>query len=614
LHGFAVGDVVAYYGDNFGGEWYLYDGAYIKYGGFTTAGAPNALPPSRAGVVISETTNSFEIIERGNVLVLSLPWSDAVDSYGVSTDTPGAVVSTAPGSDVVGNAPIATLGGQFWVIDTTPVVRVPPHIIKPETRDPTFLTGMLPHYGDGGSTVGSEDGGYRAEFQHGFAGSTILPDGITGDKIGKVVIDSPGYPLAGPGDEDAKIAFVAGFESSAPAVVYAQLVYYGQVRFDASAGVAGKPLYLGAGGVLTLTAGEGRPVAICMAASPEFSGDLSRGDIFFYGAALPPSDGDAKKLQGVPIDETDPTDGQALVYDGTAEQWKPGKVPFNQLEYTLQTSTDFSIPLTSEYLGVGAASPAPNGGFRHTLFPRGDYNAKWLMQREISTTAPTTGQNLAWNGISWAPSAVNATQINGRPILANPPGIGWVLGYNGTSWQAQSSTNAALIKDVIVSSGEPYPTEGDMLVYRSATDRWEYETIGTSLMGEPAPVVTLASGNIPIYDAASGEWRRSIQSGTVGFSQAVIANSGGLASLRIDGGTPTGTSSLVLTAGGHNIQMSADTTGIGTRISMFSTGSRSIIINAGSVPASTEMAVRSVTYLESTGVSRTRYFLCTPPI
>jgi hypothetical protein len=193
----------------------------------------------------------------------------------------------------------------------------------------------------------------------------------------------------------------------------------------------------------------------------------------------------ATKIQSVPVSETDPTDGQALVYDGTAEEWKPGKVPFNQLEYTLQTSTDFTIPLTAQYLGVGAASPAPNGGFRHTLFPRGDYNAKWLMQREISTTAPTDGQALVYDSgaLAWAPGKLpfnqleytiqTATDLGSIPdtpeylsvTAASPAPNG---GFRHTLF-ARGDYNAKWLRQVEIDTATPTDKQG--LYYDNATSK-----------------------------------------------------------------------------------------------------------------------------------------------
>ena len=64
-----------------------------------------------------------------------------------------------------------------------------------------------------------------------------------------------------------------------------------------------------------------------------------------------------------------------------------------------------------------------------------------IRNRLISTTAPTTGQALVWNGTSWAPSSVgDAVSLRGRSISETAPTTGQALVWNGTVWQPQTIT------------------------------------------------------------------------------------------------------------------------------------------------------------------------------
>jgi hypothetical protein len=76
-------------------------------------------------------------------------------------------------------------------------------------------------------------------------------------------------------------------------------------------------------------------------------------------------------------------------------------------------------------------------------------NATKLQEFDISTTAPSAGQVLKWNGTAWAPAAdnfeadtntdtdtitTNATQLHHRTISSDTPEVGHILKWNGSEW------------------------------------------------------------------------------------------------------------------------------------------------------------------------------------
>ena len=123
-----------------------------------------------------------------------------------------------------------------------------------------------------------------------------------------------------------------------------------------------------------------------------------------------------------------------------------------------------------------------------------------LRNRSISTTAPTTGQVLTWNGSAWTPQALpattNATQLQGRNVSGAAPVTGQVLGWDGSSWTPQSqsagSSNATQLQGRSVSANAP--VDGQSLVWSASAGAWIPTTVSGSGGSSATPFQTVLSG------------------------------------------------------------------------------------------------------------------------
>lgn len=93
---------------------------------------------------------------------------------------------------------------------------------------------------------------------------------------------------------------------------------------------------------------------------------------------------------------------------------------------------------------------------------------KGIQGKTVSSTAPTSGQMLVWNGSQWVPqtisnavggdlsgttAAATVQSIQGRSLSAAAPSTGQVLTWNGSIWLPQASSGSASIPEAVVFDG-----------------------------------------------------------------------------------------------------------------------------------------------------------------
>jgi hypothetical protein len=153
-------------------------------------------------------------------------------------------------------------------------------------------------------------------------------------------------------------------------------------------------------------------------------------------------------------------------------------------------------------------------------------NATLLQGTAVATTAPTSGQNLQYNGTQWVPvtgSAGNATSIQGNPVSAAAPSNGQVLQWNGSSYvpTTPNTTNATSIQGVAVSAAAP--SSGQVLEYNGTN--WLPVTPAGGGTGEPLVFNTVpsASGALTLANPTTAQINWYTLSGNVTLTMPTLA-------------------------------------------------------------------------------------------
>jgi len=173
----------------------------------------------------------------------------------------------------------------------------------------------------------------------------------------------------------------------------------------------------------------------------EALGDLSNvvipspttGDVLSYNgtnwvnSAAPPADisgSSINALNDVDTSTTPPTNGQGLIWNNSTGQWEPGSVSAGPVALDDLTDVTIGTPATGEVLrydgaswvdaqlaysdlsGTPSLAPVATSGDYSDLTnkPTIPANIDDLGDVDTSTSAPTTGQVLEWNGTNWIPA------------------------------------------------------------------------------------------------------------------------------------------------------------------------------------------------------------------
>ena len=217
------------------------------------------------------------------------------------------------------------------------------------------------------------------------------------------------------------------------------------------------------------------------------------------------------KIQGIPISNVAPGNGQVLTYNGSS--WVAQSV----------ATGGSSTPIGAASGDLGGSYPGPS--------------VAKIQGVPVSNTTPTTGQTLTYNGTAWSASTPptlvggdltgnlpnpSVTKIRGVPISTVAPGNGQVLTYNGTAWAAQNVATGGSGTPIGTASGDlggsypgpsvtriqgvpvlnTTPTTGQTLTYNGTA--WSASTPSTSVGGDltgnlPNPSVTKIRG-IPVLN------------------------------------------------------------------------------------------------------------------
>lgn len=180
----------------------------------------------------------------------------------------------------------------------------------------------------------------------------------------------------------------------------------------------------------------------------------------------------AFQLQGYDVSSSIPNDGDALVWDNSLQQWKPTAGGAGTDATAIQgTGVTTTAPTIGQSLVYDGANYAPSLA-----------DAGKLQGTEIlSNIIPTASQVLTWDlkdpatgpsaGYAWQPANLpsNATQLQSTPISTTAPSVGQFLSLvtgedsinRWTPVAAPSNTNATTLQSTAVSATAP--VSGDLL-------------------------------------------------------------------------------------------------------------------------------------------------------
>lgn len=189
-------------------------------------------------------------------------------------------------------------------------------------------------------------------------------------------------------------------------------------------------------------------------------------------------------MQGRPISSLPPGVGDALIWSGA--EWIPHAVATSGGGSDVTFSGDLSgsdivqaviglrgrplantAPTTGQNLAWNGSAWAPSSTVNITF--AGDLSGSAstqtvirLQSRSVSSSAPSTNDVLGWNGSTWTPTALtaggdlsgslgsaNVIKLQGRAVSTSSPAVGQALVWGGSSWAPSSSSNT--ITDTIVS-------------------------------------------------------------------------------------------------------------------------------------------------------------------
>lgn len=188
-------------------------------------------------------------------------------------------------------------------------------------------------------------------------------------------------------------------------------------------------------------------------------------------------------------------------------------------------------------------SRTPNGSATGDL--SGSYPSPTVAKiqgRVVASTAPTSGQVLAWNsGTSqWTPTTGgggggDATSIQTVPVSVTAPTSGQGLIYNSTSSQWEPTNlgtasaantgdavfNASAIQSVVVAATSP--SNGQGLRYNSTSTQWEPTNLGSaadaatgdavfnasSIQSTAVSVTSPSNGQTLVFNSTSSQWEPS---------------------------------------------------------------------------------------------------------
>ena len=198
-----------------------------------------------------------------------------------------------------------------------------------------------------------------------------------------------------------------------------------------------------------------------------------------------------------------PATGQALIWNGTA--WVPGTDTTTFGQITTGTNTTATMTVAGTALLTFSGS--------------GNVNASQIQGNPILATVPVAGQALVWNGAAWAPSNAAVTGFNDitsgtNTTAAMVVGSGASLSVTGTG-----TIQATQIWGVVVSSAPPVAGQGLVATSPTAAN-WQTVVVEAAASNNPGLTASFPLTTI-FTPTTTGMYRVSVYAeGTVAGASA----------------------------------------------------------------------------------------------
>lgn len=206
-----------------------------------------------------------------------------------------------------------------------------------------------------------------------------------------------------------------------------------------------------------------------------------------------------------------------------------GLVTYSNREVGAVDTTNLSIRIPAVNEEDAFDSTNGWGGAIYSAFNTLDSYAFKLRGRDVSSTTPTNGYALIWNGVlsQWEPTelSVDGYVLHNEDISTSALIDGYVLVWNSSAniWSPQIQDGYKIQGRNVASTA---PTDGYALIWNGVLSQWEPTELsvdGYILHNEDISTSALIDGYILVWNALSNIWSPQIQDAYMLYSRNVAS-------------------------------------------------------------------------------------------